>query len=105
MALSLNKPKLDNLASDIWKSAQRLRGKFKSDEYQSVILPIAEFDTAAAETLEAHRAPLGSIFATEDFARFEKHVQDYVFGEAQAQLEQALKRLPGLPPVQPQFQT
>ena len=25
MALSLNKPKLDNLASDIWKSAERLR--------------------------------------------------------------------------------
>ena len=40
MALSLNKPKLDNLASDIWKSAERLRSKFKSYEYQSVILPI-----------------------------------------------------------------
>jgi len=40
MALSLNKPKLDNLASDIWKSAQRLRGKFKAYEYQNVILPI-----------------------------------------------------------------
>ena len=40
MALSLNKPKLDNLASDIWKSAEQLRGKFKSYEYQSVILPI-----------------------------------------------------------------
>jgi type I restriction enzyme M protein len=40
MALSLNKPKLDNLASDIWKSAERLRGKFKSYEYQGVILPI-----------------------------------------------------------------
>ena len=40
VALSLNKPKLDNLASDIWKSAERLRGKFKSYEYQSVILPI-----------------------------------------------------------------
>jgi type I restriction enzyme M protein len=40
MALSLNKPKLDNLASDIWKSAERLRGKFKAYEYQSVILPI-----------------------------------------------------------------
>ncbi|MDP3719497.1 MAG: N-6 DNA methylase [Acidobacteriota bacterium] len=40
MALSLNKAKLDNLASDIWKSAERLRGKFKSYEYQSVILPI-----------------------------------------------------------------
>jgi type I restriction enzyme M protein len=40
MALSLNKPKLDNLASEIWKSAERLRGKFKAYEYQSVILPI-----------------------------------------------------------------
>jgi len=40
MALSLNKAKLDNLATDIWKSAERLRGKFKAYEYQSVILPI-----------------------------------------------------------------
>src|SRR5689334_15663996 len=36
----LNKPRLDNLAGDIWKSAERLRGKFKAYEYQSVILPI-----------------------------------------------------------------
>ncbi len=27
MSLALNKPKLDNLAGDIWKSAERLRGK------------------------------------------------------------------------------
>ncbi len=40
MSLALNKPKLDNLAGDIWKSAERLRGKFKPYEYQSVILPI-----------------------------------------------------------------
>ena len=40
MSISLNKPRLDNLASDIWKSAQRLRGKFKAYEYQGVILPI-----------------------------------------------------------------
>jgi type I restriction enzyme M protein len=40
MWLSLDKPKLDNLAGDIWKSAERLRGKFKAYEYQSVILPI-----------------------------------------------------------------
>jgi hypothetical protein len=33
-SLSLNKPKLDNLAGDIWKSAERLRGKFKAYEYQ-----------------------------------------------------------------------
>ena len=40
VALSLNKPKLDNLADQIWKSAERLRGKFKAYEYQNVILPI-----------------------------------------------------------------
>jgi type I restriction enzyme M protein len=40
VALSLNKPKLDNLAGDIWKSAERLRGKFKAYEYLGVILPI-----------------------------------------------------------------
>jgi type I restriction enzyme M protein len=40
MTLSLNKPKLDNLADEIWKSAERLRGKFKAYEYQNVVLPI-----------------------------------------------------------------
>ena len=40
MTLSLNKPKLDNLAGDIWKSAEWLWGKFKAYEYQGVILPI-----------------------------------------------------------------
>ncbi|MGE3151034.1 MAG: N-6 DNA methylase [Nitrospiraceae bacterium] len=40
MSLALNKPKLDNLADEIWKSAERLRGKFKTYEYQNVILPI-----------------------------------------------------------------
>lgn len=36
----LDRPRLDNLADEIWKSAQRLRGKFKANEYQNVILPI-----------------------------------------------------------------
>lgn len=40
MTLSLNKPKLDNLTDDIWKSAERLRGKFKAYEYQNVIMPM-----------------------------------------------------------------
>jgi hypothetical protein len=39
MSLSLNKPRLDNLAGDIWKSAERLRGKFKACEYQNIVLP------------------------------------------------------------------
>src|SRR5664279_4422625 len=40
MSLALNKSKLDNLADEIWKSAERLRGKFKPYEYQNVVLPI-----------------------------------------------------------------
>ena len=40
MTTALNKTKLNNLANEIWKSAERLRGKFKAYEYQSVILPI-----------------------------------------------------------------
>ena len=40
MTTVLNKAKLNNLANEIWKSAERLRGKFKAYEYQSVILPI-----------------------------------------------------------------
>ena len=40
MTTALNKTKLNNFANEIWKSAERLRGKFKAYEYQSVILPI-----------------------------------------------------------------
>lgn len=40
MSLALNKPKLNNLADEIWKSAERLRGKFKAYEYQNVVLPM-----------------------------------------------------------------
>ena len=36
----LDKSRLNNLADEIWKSAERLRGKFKAHEYQNVILPI-----------------------------------------------------------------
>jgi len=36
----LDKTRLNNLADEIWKSAERLRGKFRAHEYQVVILPI-----------------------------------------------------------------
>jgi two-component system sensor histidine kinase/response regulator len=54
-----------------------------------ILKQLAEFDTAAAESLETNRATLASLFSAGDFARFEKQVQDYAFGEAQALLEQA----------------
>jgi len=40
MTVTINKDRLNNLTGEIWKSAERLRGKFKAYEYQSVILPI-----------------------------------------------------------------
>jgi len=40
MTLAINKTSLDNLAIEIWKSAERLRGKFKAYEYQNVVLSI-----------------------------------------------------------------
>ena len=39
-ASHLDKARLNNLADEIWKSAERLRGKFKAHEYQVVVLPI-----------------------------------------------------------------
>ena len=43
MSLSLNKPKLDNLANEIGISAERLRRKFKAYEYQNAEELLAEF--------------------------------------------------------------
>lgn len=37
-SISLNKSKLDNLAGEIWKSAVRLRGKFKAYEYRKSLI-------------------------------------------------------------------
>ena len=37
MDTAINKSKLNNLTNEIWKSAERLRGKFNAYEYQSVI--------------------------------------------------------------------
>ena len=58
---ALNKAKLDNLANEIWKSAERLRGKFKAYEYQSVILPIIvirRLECVLIDWREAQRAKI-----------------------------------------------
>lgn len=64
-------------------------------QVQAVVTQMSEqlsrFDTAAAETLEAHRATLASLFAPDDFARFEKQVHDYAFSDAQTLLDEAAK--------------
>ncbi|MBU4304400.1 MAG: type I restriction-modification system subunit M [Candidatus Omnitrophica bacterium] len=40
MTAVISKSRLNNFANQIWKSAERMRGKFKAYEYQSVILPM-----------------------------------------------------------------
>jgi len=78
MALALNKPKLDNLTNEIWKSAERLRGKFKAYEYQSVILPIIVIrwlECALLTWREAKRA--------EVLAKLEKEAEKMLEGLAE----------------------
>ena len=36
----INKEKLENLTSDLWKGAIKLRGKFKAKDYPTIILPM-----------------------------------------------------------------
>jgi signal transduction histidine kinase/DNA-binding response OmpR family regulator/CHASE3 domain sensor protein len=52
---------------------------------------LAEFDAAACDYLEAHRAAFASLFSAVEFRRFERQVQGYAFGDAQARLEQAAR--------------
>ncbi len=68
MTLALNKPKLDNLANEIWKSAERLRGKFKAYEYQNVVLPIIVI--RRLECLSKDGATLDSLPEIDEGVRF-----------------------------------
>jgi two-component system sensor histidine kinase/response regulator len=55
---------------------------------------LSDFDPGAVEFIEANQAVLRSLFPGDAWPQFEKHLQNYAFAEAQAQLEQALKGLP-----------
>lgn len=77
MALSLNKPKLDNLANELWKSAERLRGKFKAYEYQNVILPIIVIRRLEC-VLEKWRADKAAEILIKQPRRTEKEVKTLV---------------------------
>jgi hypothetical protein len=50
---------------------------------------LSEFDPAVADFLDANREAFRSLLQGDDFAEFERHVQGYAFGEAQALLEHA----------------
>ena len=63
MATVLNKSRLDNLANEIWKSAERLRGKYKPYEYQNVILPIIVIRRLECVLLEWREAKRAEVLA------------------------------------------
>ncbi|HXJ79892.1 MAG TPA: response regulator [Candidatus Methylomirabilis sp.] len=50
---------------------------------------LAEFDPAATDVLEGNRDLFRSLLGEDDFTAFERHIQGYAFGEAQALLERA----------------
>jgi CheY-like chemotaxis protein len=52
---------------------------------------LSDFDSAAADCLNANRELLSTLFSPEEFVRFEKRLESYDFAEAQVQLEQAMK--------------
>jgi hypothetical protein len=41
------------------------------------------------DVLESHRAAFHSLLTDDDFAAFERHIEGYAFGEAQALLDRA----------------
>ena len=52
---------------------------------------LKDCDAAASGCLEDHRGALASLFNPDEFQKFEHQVQGYAFGEAQFQLQQAMK--------------
>jgi two-component system sensor histidine kinase/response regulator len=55
---------------------------------------LSEFDPGATDFIEANREALGPLFPGEGWPQFERLVQSYSFADAQAQLDQALAKLP-----------
>jgi two-component system sensor histidine kinase/response regulator len=52
---------------------------------------LADFDAAASDTLAAHRAVIAALFPAGEFAQFERHLQNYAFGDALTLLETAAR--------------
>jgi len=52
---------------------------------------LSDFEAAASETFETHRALFAALFSAEQLGQFEQHLQGYAFAEAQALLEAAAK--------------
>jgi type I restriction enzyme M protein len=61
----INKSRLENLASEVFKGAIKLRGKFKAKDYPSVILPMIMIRRIEC-VLEENRAKFKSIIISKD---------------------------------------
>jgi hypothetical protein len=57
---------------------------------------LSEFDPAAVEFVEANHLALRPLFPTDAWTEFEKLVQGYAFSDAQARLDEALRRKEGI---------
>ncbi|HZO86374.1 MAG TPA: response regulator, partial [Verrucomicrobiae bacterium] len=55
---------------------------------------LSDSDPGATDFIEANPAVLQSLFADEEWSKFEKLVRDYSFAAAQSRLEQAMENLP-----------
>ena len=79
-------PALSRAASP--PSADPVRLKAVAGEMRKYL---SDFDSAAADCLNANRHLLSALFSPEEFIRFEKRIESYDFAEAQVQLELAMK--------------
>ena len=84
----INKEKLENLTSDLWKGAIKLRGKFKAKDYPTIILPMIMIRRIEG-VLEERRKEFKDEFITKDES-FSDEAIDELF---QTNEEEALKKL------------
>ena len=85
----LDKARLNNLADEIWKSAERLRGKFKPHEYQNVILPIITIRRLECVLIEWRETK------TEEVRAAKPKLKDKQLAELVKKLELNPKQSPG----------
>lgn len=83
----INKEKLENLTSDLWKGAIKLRGKFKAKDYPTIILPMIMIRRIEG-VLEERRKEFKNEFIAKDES-FSDEAIDKLF---QTNEEEALKK-------------
>ncbi|MCX7097652.1 MAG: class I SAM-dependent DNA methyltransferase [Methylococcales bacterium] len=74
----LNKETLNNLAQEIWKSAESLRGKFKAYEYQNIVLPmitIRRIECVLQTWREQEQATIGQKFPNDSQEQIQERLK------------------------------